>query len=119
EPSAPQWAFIASRELEVLYAGSVGGGKSVATLISALMYVHVPGYAALIVRKNYPDLAQPGGLMYMANEWLGNTDAHKSDGGKVWTFPSGATLRFGHVETPGDWTKYQGGEYQFIGIDEL
>jgi predicted phage terminase large subunit-like protein len=119
QPSPPQWAFIASNELEVLYAGAVGGGKSVGLLCAALMYAHVPGYSALLIRKNFPDLAQPGGLMHMANEWLGNTDAHRSEGGKVWTFPSGATLRFGHIESPQDWIRYQGGEYQFIGIDEL
>lgn len=119
EPSAPQWAFIASKETECAYMGAVGGGKSHALLASALMYVHVPGYSALLIRKNFPELSQPGGLMSMANEWLSGTDATKRDGGKVWEFPSGATLRFGHIESPQDWTRYQGGEYQFIGIDEL
>lgn len=119
DPGPEQWAFIADDTPELFYGGQVGGGKTVSLLATALMYAEVPGYSALIIRRSFPDLMQPGGPMHVANEWLGDTDAHKSDGGKTWTFPSGATLRFGHIESPAEWIRYKGGEYQFIGIDEL
>ena len=35
------------------------------------------------------------------------------------TFPSGATLSFGHLQHERDRYNYQGGAYQFIGFDEL
>jgi len=35
-------------DLEVLFGGSAGGGKSDALLMAALQYVDVPGYAAIL-----------------------------------------------------------------------
>ena len=86
--------------------------------MAALQYVHVPGYAALILRKTYQDLDLPGALMSRAQEWLKNTDAHWQEKPKRWTFPSGAVLQFGYLEHMGDEERYQSSELQFIGIDE-
>lgn len=105
--------------IEVLFGGSVGGGKTWTLLAAALKYVHVPGYSALLLRKSFPDLAQEGGLMSLSKEWLMNTSAKWNEQQKIWTFPSGATLRFGFLDTESDKFKYLGGEYQFIGWDEL
>lgn len=93
--------------------------NSLALLIAALQYVHVPGYAALILRKRYKDLSLPGALMDRANQWLRNTDAHWDDKNKTWTFPSGAKLVFGYIATENDKYQYQSAEFQFIGFDEL
>lgn len=87
--------------------------------MAALQYVHVPGYAALILRRTFPELQGAGGLLHRSREWLANTDAEWNEQQKTWTFPSGATLRFGHVATEGEMFKYDGQEYQFIGFDEL
>jgi hypothetical protein len=37
----------------------------------------------------------------------------------LFTFPSGAKLAFGYLETEADKFRYQGAEFQFIGFDEL
>lgn len=37
----------------------------------------------------------------------------------VWTFPSGAHIRFGHLDRPADKFKYQGKAFSYIGFDEL
>lgn len=51
--------------------------------------------------------------------WWGHTDAHW-DGTKYrWTFPSGAKVSFGYLENENDHLRYQGGEYQMVGFDEL
>lgn len=108
---------------EIFFGGAAGPGKSWLLLASALQYVDVPGYAALIVRKNYPDLSQPGGLMHRAHEWLDGTDAWWNEERKTWTFPcpggGRSTLSFGHMDSEGEKKRYKGGEYQFIGLDEL
>lgn len=101
--------------IEALFGGGTGGGKSWAMLAAALKYVHIPHYSALLLRRNYPDLKQEGGLMALAHEWLHNTSARWNEVDKSWKFPSGATLRFGYLETENDKYRYQGGEYQFIG----
>lgn len=104
---------------EAMYGGAAGGGKSDALLASALRYVDVPGYAALLLRKTYRDLALPGALMERAAEWLSGTDAKWDAVDFRWTFPSGATLSFGYLANRNDKYRYQGAEFQFIGFDEL
>jgi len=43
--------------------------------MAALQYVDVPGYAAILFRRTFRDLALPGALMDRAREWLSGTDA--------------------------------------------
>ena len=104
---------------ESLYGGSAGGGKSDALLMGALQYADHPAYAALILRRNYPQLAQPGAIMDRAHDWLGGTAARWDDDQHTYTFPSGATLTFGHMEYEKHKYRYQGAEYQYVGFDEL
>jgi predicted phage terminase large subunit-like protein len=91
----------------------------VCLLASALMYVTHPGYHAFLLRKTYPDLAKPGGLIPMSHEWLSGTDAHWAEVKKCWTFPSGATLNFGHLSDDRAVYNYQGSAASFWGFDEL
>lgn len=104
---------------EALYGGAAGGGKSDAILMAALEYAHVPGYAALILRRKYTDLILPGAILDRAHEWLRATDAVWSAEKKSFTFPSGATLTFGYLDNENDKYRYQGAEFQFVGFDEL
>lgn len=104
---------------EVLYGGAAGGGKSEALLMAALQYVEVPGYAAILFRKTFQDLALPGALMDRAHEVLANTPARWNASTHTWTFPSSATLTFGYLDNEHDRFRYQGSEFQYIGFDEL
>lgn len=105
--------------IEVLYGGAAGSGKTFAMLAAALKYVHVPHYSALLLRRNFPDLKQEGGLISLAHEMLQSTGAKWNENDKTYVFPSGARLRFGHMDSEMTKYVYQGGEYQFIGFDEL
>lgn len=116
-----QWVFL-SQLMEgvpdLFYGGAAGGGKSEAILAAALQYVHVPGYAALLLRREYVDLTLPGSLIPRSKEWLMNTEAKWNEQLHQWTFPSGAVLRFGHMKSEDDKYQYQSSEWQFIGVDE-
>jgi predicted phage terminase large subunit-like protein len=116
--SMKQEAFLRSPHQEVLFGGAAGGGKSVALLMGALRDVDVPGYSALLLRRTFPQLTQPGGLIPMSKQWIGGR-AHFSEQQMRWTFPSGATISFGHIQNEADIYRYLGSEYQFIGFDEL
>lgn len=87
--------------------------------MAALVFAHVPGYSALILRRTFPDLSQPGGIMDRAHEWLGPTDAKWSPRDTRYDFPGGGRLRFGYLEHDRHRFRYAGGEYQFIGFDEV
>lgn len=119
EPTPKQAAFLWLPGPEALFGGSCGGGKTSSLLMAALQYVDIPGYAALLLRKTFADLALPGALIDRARMWLGGTDARWIDATKTWTFPSGATLSFGYLENDADKYRYQGSELQFVGVDEL
>lgn len=122
DPHPPQHAFLLLDELEVLeafYGGAGGGGKSDAMLMAGLRYVDVPGYSALILRKTFADLALPGAIMHRAKEWLAPTDAKWNERDFRFTFPGGASLSFGYLQTRNDRYRYAGAEFQFIAFDEL
>lgn len=119
KPHPKQAEFLSLDCREALYGGAAGGGKSDALLMAALQYVHVPGYAALILRRTFRDLNQADAIMARSHVWLRGTAAKWNDRDKRWSFPSGATLTFGYCENPNDIFQYQGAALQFIGWDEL
>lgn len=119
-----QVKFLLYEGREALFGGAAGGGKSVALLAAALQYVCQPGYSALIVRRTFKQLAKSDSILNKAKEWLlGRKDA---DGRKVryradehmFTFPSGATLEFGHMDNEKAMFDYQGGSWTYVGADE-
>lgn len=118
-PTPPQRRFLDLECREALYGGAAGGGKSSALLLAALQYVDRPGYAALLLRRTFADLALPDALMARAQEWLAGTPAVWNERDHRFTFPSGATLSFGYMETDRDRFRYQGSAFQFVGFDEL
>jgi predicted phage terminase large subunit-like protein len=118
DPTLKQSLFLSLSCREAMYGGAAGGGKSDALLMAAAQYVDVPGYAALLLRRSYRDLALPGALMDRAHAWW-RGKAHWSSADKTYTFPSGATITFGYLANDADVYGYQGAEFQFVGFDEL
>jgi hypothetical protein len=118
-PTIPQMEFLASLEQEVLYGGAAGGGKSVALLAAALMFVDTPGYSALLLRRTFADLVLPKSLIPLSHEWLAGTPARWNSQDHQWNFPSGATLTFGYLDTDLDKYRYQSAAFSFCGFDEL
>ena len=102
---------------ELLYGGAAGGGKSRwARAELVLACLRVPGLAAIIFRRTFPDLNRSvvGPLLLEIPQALGryNRSEHK------WYFHNGSTLELGHLQTAKDLDKYQGAELQLICFEE-
>lgn len=115
----PSHTFLCGRRL-------IPTHNSDALLMCALQYVDVPGYSSILFRKSYADLTKPGALMDRAKEWLlPFKEVRWDEKDKKFTFylqgtrHLTSTLQFGYLENSNDRYNYQGGEYQFIGFDEL
>ena len=119
-PSLTQSVFLRTYAIEALFGGAAGGGKSSALLMSALQYVDIPGYSAILFRRTFADLALPGALMDRFRDWVaGEPDIHWNSNSYVATFPSGARISFGYLNNKDDYLRYKGAEFQFIGMDEV
>lgn len=118
KPHPRQLTFLSLDADEALYGGAVGGGKSSCLLLDSLRYVHIPGYSALLLRTDLQRFKLPGGLIPRSHEWLYGK-ATWNGSLNQWTFPSGATLRFGFLNNMQDRGRYMSTEFQYIGYDEL
>lgn len=121
-PAPKQLAFCALPHVEALYGGASGGGKSAVLLMDALRHMEVPGYAAIIFRRNLTDLKRNGGLLDLAYKWLGpyiGSEIYYEASTHMFRWMNGSSLTFGYVGSYTAWEHYQGGNYQYIGWDEL
>lgn len=120
EPSLTQKVFLRTNSIEALFGGAAGGGKSSALLMSALQYVDIPAYSAILFRRTFADLSLPGALMDRFKSWIDTMDGvHWNANSYVATFPSGARISFGYLNNTNDYLRYKGSEFQFIGMDEV
>jgi predicted phage terminase large subunit-like protein len=115
----PQEAFHKSGVYELGFGGEAGGGKSDSLLVEALRYIHVPGYTAVIFRRTFPELSQPNGLITRAHTVCPLFGGTYNKQEHTWTFPSGATLTFSHLEHEEDVHGWQSAEIAYLAFDEL
>lgn len=109
EPSVTQKVFLRTNGLEGLFGGAAGGGKSSALLMSAMQYLDVPGYSAILFRRTFSDLSLPGALMDRFRSWIANYDeVHWNNNTYIATFPSGARISFGYLNNTNDYLRYKG-----------
>lgn len=114
-----QGEFLTFEGREALLGGAAGPGKSVGLLMAALQYVDFPEFSGIILRREMVHFNKGNSIMLRAIEWLKGTAAQWNGTTHTFTFPSGARLEFGHMQSENDKYNYKGAEYNFIGIDEV
>ena len=124
-PTARQAEFLSLDVKDAFYGGAAGGGKSIALLAAAAQFVDVPGYEAVIIRKNFAQLTKPSALMSVATDWWTTmAGVERRDGGREYSFDTGpgnklAKVTFGHLESSEARRNYQSAQYAAICIDEV
>src|SRR5258708_6255858 len=118
-PTPKQLAFLLCPRSEAFFGGAAGPGKTEALLVGALQLVERPGYHGLLLRRTLRQLNQLNSIMNRGLQWMAKTDAVWKDVDKRFTFPSGATITFGNLDSEDDVYQYDSSEFQYIGFDEL
>lgn len=118
-PGAQEFVLsVPNNVREILYGGARGGGKTDAGMVWLVdpKYINNKRFRGLVLRRNADDLS----------DWLSRARALWAGLGATFVgkpteivFPSGATIRTGHLKDENAFEKYQGHEYQKILIEEL
>lgn len=113
----PQAELYACPANEILFGGARGGGKSYALLIDWMRHVkEYEGRAkGMILRRTMPELED---LIEKAREMLPLSGFEWRSQAKTWIHANGAMLKMRYLERDADATRYQGHEYNWLGVDE-
>jgi hypothetical protein len=119
-PFPKQSIFHKSKAKYRLFGGAAGPGKSWALLMEAVdlaANVHA-GINTLVLRRTYPELEASIILNFRR---LVPKEAYKSYNTQkqIVNWHNGSVTKFGYCKTEDDVWQYQGGEWAFVGWDEL
>lgn len=119
-----QKAFHSSPADIVIGGGAAGAGKSYALLMDPMRYFHIPNFGAVIFRRTTPQITNEGSLWDTASELYPLIGGTGSNYKLRWDFPIDgsehtARVRFQHLEYEKNKHDHQGGQYPYIGFDEL
>lgn len=122
-----QWRFMKSKTRYTAYGGARGGGKTHVIIRKGISgALEYPGIKILFLRRTYPELEatiiQP--MVKLINTATkdgrpcGDQVAVYNGQMRMMFFSNGSTIKFGHLQSAGAITEYQGQEYDWIFMDE-
>lgn len=105
--------------LEGFYAGAVSAGKSDVLLLYPIIhrFHENAGFKGVFFRRTYPELKNE--IIPRSRLFYRKFGGVYNQTDKVWTFPSGALIFFGHCETEEDVHKYDSMQINYAAFDEL
>src|SRR5262249_1558747 len=115
----PQTAFLRTSADIAIYGGAAGGGKTWALLLEPLRHINNPEFGGVTFRRTSPQIRNQGGLWDESAKLYPLLKADPRQTYLEWGFPSGAKLRFAHLQYETDVADWQGAQIPFIGWDQL
>ncbi|GLI99141.1 phage terminase large subunit [Sphingobium sp. BS19] len=115
----PQTTFLASAADIAIYGGAAGGGKTWGLLMEPLRHIHVPGFGSVTFRRSTVQIRNEGGLWDESAVLYPQVGASPKEHVLSWTFPSGASASFAHLEHDKTRFNWQGSQIPLICFDEL
>lgn len=118
----PQTDFLNTSGIDiVLFGGSAGSGKTLGLLLDFARndLISNPEYGGVIFRRTYPQIRNEGGLWDESSKLYPSVRAIAKESSLEWQFPSGATVRFAHLQHEKNIYDWQGSQLARIGFDEL
>lgn len=117
--AGPQTAFLASPADIAIYGGAAGGGKTWALLLDPLRYIGNPQFGAVFLRRSTVQIRNEGGLWDESANLYPLLSANPKEHVLTWSFPSGASITFAHLEHEKTKFNWQGSQIPWLGFDEL
>ena len=114
----PQFDFLNSRANITIGGGGAGGGKTMALLLQPIRHLHRSKFGAVIFRRTYPQITNAGGLWDQSQEIYRHLGGIPREGYRDWVFPSGAKIRFAHMQREDDRYSWDGSEIPLICFDQ-
>ncbi|MBR5173202.1 MAG: phage terminase large subunit [Phascolarctobacterium sp.] len=107
--------FLSTPADIAVYGGAAGGGKTYALLLELLRNINLKEFNAVVFRRNSSQIFNTGGLwdnaitMYTPLGGVGVKTPHP-----MIKFPSGAYIRFAHLQYDKDKNAWQGGQIALL-----
>jgi len=115
----PQTQFAQTGADIALFGGSSGGGKTFWLCCEPLRHVKNPRFTAVTFRRTYRQITEAGGMWEETLQLYPQIGAVPKVADLRWVFPSGATVRFRHLQHEQDKDVYQGAQIALLCFDQL
>lgn len=115
----PQTDFCSTSATLAITGGSFYGGKTFSLLMEAARNIDHPKYRGVIFRRTYTQITDAGGLADGAASLYPQYGGVPKKDRTLWEFPSGATIKFNHLQHDSDVLNYRSSQFCFLGFDQI
>ncbi|MGL5922894.1 phage terminase large subunit [Chroococcidiopsis sp.] len=84
-----------------------------------MYHIDNPSFGAVIFRRTFPEIRNKGGLLDESFALYPSIGATLKESFLEWSFPSGSTVKFSHLQHEKDVFSFQGSQIPLICFDEL
>ena len=115
----PQSEFWNTKADIAIYGGAAGAGKTFALLLEPTKHTHNGGFSAVFFRRETPQIRNPGGMWDESLPLYRRFSALPLSSVLEHKFPSGARVKFSHMEREDDRFSWDGAQVPLICFDQL